>query len=335
MNSVKTCAILAAAALGLAAAAKADPVKLRVGWVAAPGELPSIMEFKKDVAKHWDQSYSFEAVHFQGTPPMITALAANEIELAPLAYSTLGLAIINAKMDDLKIIADEFRDGVPGWRTNEFMVLKDGPIKTVADLKGKILATNSIGAGIDVQMEYMLFKNHLTRPKDYTVIEAAFPNMNSLLLEKKADLTTEINPFALDPKLRDAARDLYTAADAVGGETDMTAWVAHGALLQKNGAAVVDFLEDYLRIMHWYLDPANRPAMLKIVSDFMKLPPEVIDKFTFNHEDFYRDPKGLPNMKALQANVDMAQTMGVLKTHLDLAKYTDLSYVEAADKRLQ
>ena len=67
----------------------------------------------------------------------------------------------------------------------------------------------------------------------------------------------------------------------------------------------------------------------------MKLPPEVIDKFTFNHEDFYRDPKGLPNMKALQANVDMAQTMGVLKTHLDLAKYTDLSYVEAADKRLQ
>ena len=218
MNSVKTCAILAAAALGLAAAAKADPVKLRVGWVAAPGELPSIMEFKKDVAKHWDQSYSFEAVHFQGTPPMITALAANEIELAPLAYSTLGLAIINAKMDDLKIIADEFRDGVPGWRTNEFMVLKDGPIKTVADLKGKTLATNSIGAGIDVQMEYMLFKNHLTRPKDYTVIEAAFPNMNSLLLEKKADLTTEINPFALDPKLRDAARDLYTAADAVGGE---------------------------------------------------------------------------------------------------------------------
>jgi len=332
-RSIIAAAAIAAAVI-LPAVSQADPVKIRVGWVAAPGELPSIMEFKKDVAKHWGQSYSFEAIHFQGTPPMMTAMAANQVELTPLSYSTLGLGIINAGMTDLTVIADEIRDGVPGWRTNEFMVLKDGPVKTVADLKGKTLATNAIGAGIDLVMEYMLFKNKMTRPKDYNVIEAAFGNMPSLLLEHKADLITAINPFAQNPQLRAEARDLYTMRDSVGGETELAFWTGRGDFLKTNRAAVVDFFEDYLRIMRWYLDPANRPQMLKIVSDFMKLPPEALEKTTFNHEDFYRDPKALPNMKALQANVDMAQTMGVVKQHIDVSKVTDLSYIEAAAKRL-
>jgi ABC-type nitrate/sulfonate/bicarbonate transport system substrate-binding protein len=324
-----------AALLTLCAAAQAEPLKLRVGWVAAPGELPSIMGFKKDVAKHWGVAYDFQPIHFQGTPPMITALAAGEVELVPLAYSTLGLAITNARMGDLKIISDEFRDGVPGWHSNAFMVLKDGPVKEIADLKGKVVATNAIGSGIDVAMEYMLFKHQLRPPRDYTVIEAAFPNMKPFLLEHKADLITAINPFALDPELLAKGRTLYRQSDAVGGVTQMTVWAARGPFLEKNRAVIVDFLEDYLRILHWYLDPANRTEMLKIVSTFMHQPPERMDKFTFNHNDFYRDPNGRPDLKALQRNVDMAQTMGVLKSHLDVTKYVDLSYVEAAAKRLK
>ncbi|HLI20782.1 MAG TPA: ABC transporter substrate-binding protein [Stellaceae bacterium] len=335
MNRMLVSALAVAGIFALSTAASADPVKIRVGWVAAPGELPSIMAFKKDVAKHWDKSYSFEAIHFQGTPPMMTAMASNQVDLTPLSYSTLGLGIINAGMSDLTIVADEIRDGVPGWRTNEFMVLKDSPIKTVADLKGKTLATNAIGAGIDLDMEYMLFKNHMTRPRDYNVVEAAFGNMPSLLLEHKVDLITAINPFAQNPQLRAAARDLYTMRDAVGGETELAFWTGRGAFLKANRAAVVDFFEDYLRIMRWYLDPANRTEMLKIVSDFMKLPVQALDATTFNHQDFYRDPNAMPNMKALQANVDMAQTMGIVKQHIDVAKVTDLSYIEAAAKRLQ
>ena len=63
---------------------------------------------KKDLAKHWGTSYDLEAVRFQGTPPMITAMAVEELEIGNLAYSTLGLAIQNAGLDDLQVIADEF-----------------------------------------------------------------------------------------------------------------------------------------------------------------------------------------------------------------------------------
>jgi sulfonate transport system substrate-binding protein len=46
---------------------------------------------------------------------MITALANNELEIANLAYSTLAIAVANAGMNDLRVIADEFRDGVEGY----------------------------------------------------------------------------------------------------------------------------------------------------------------------------------------------------------------------------
>ena len=45
---------------------------------------------KKDLAKHWGKSYVMEAVRYQGTPPMITALANGELDIANLAYSTLA-----------------------------------------------------------------------------------------------------------------------------------------------------------------------------------------------------------------------------------------------------
>ena len=102
---------------------------------------------KKDLAKHWGKSYVMEAVRYQGTPPMITALANDELEIANLAYSTLGIAIENAGISDLRVISDEFRDGVPGYFSNQFFVRKDSGIKKIEDLKGKVLATNAIGAG--------------------------------------------------------------------------------------------------------------------------------------------------------------------------------------------
>jgi sulfonate transport system substrate-binding protein len=43
-----------------------------------------------------------------GTPPMITALAAGELDVADLVYPTLPIASQNAGMDDLQVIADEF-----------------------------------------------------------------------------------------------------------------------------------------------------------------------------------------------------------------------------------
>src|SRR3954454_10592398 len=147
-----------AASLG---AARAEPVKIRMAWVAPVSNWASIVLEKKDLAKHLGKSYTVESVRFAGTPPMMTALAAGELEIANLAYSTFPLAVQNANLDDLRVIADEFQDGVTGYATNEWAVLKDGPIQKVEDLKGKIVATNSIGSAVDIGSRAMLRKHGL------------------------------------------------------------------------------------------------------------------------------------------------------------------------------
>ncbi|MGB6797595.1 MAG: hypothetical protein WBE48_13800, partial [Xanthobacteraceae bacterium] len=116
--------VLGALAITLAGicSAQADPIKIRVAYAVPVANWASLLAEKKDLAKHWGSSYDFEAVRYQGTPPMIMALAVNELEIADLAYSTLGLAIQNAGLDDLEVIGDEFQDGAPGYYSDEFFV---------------------------------------------------------------------------------------------------------------------------------------------------------------------------------------------------------------------
>jgi NitT/TauT family transport system substrate-binding protein len=269
---------------------------------------------------------------------MITALANNELEIADLAFSSFALAVQNAGMDDLRIIADEFQDGVNGYYTDEYFVLKDSPIKSVKDLKGKVLATNAAGSAVDIVARAMLKKNGLDDKKDVTIVEAAFPNMKAMLGEKKVDLIPGVIPFSLDPQLRSMTRVLFTQKQAVG-RTQMILWAAREDFLKKNRAAMVDFMEDALRAVRWWVDPKNHKEAVEIAARVSKRPPEAFDKWLFvkagQQGDYYRDPNLLPDLKSLQANIKLQQELGFLKANIDISKHADLSIARDAAKRLK
>jgi sulfonate transport system substrate-binding protein len=312
--------------------AQAEPVRIRVGWVVVPASSAPLVLEKKELLKHFGKSYVAETIHFAGTPPVITALAANELDIGPLAFSSFALAIQNAHMDDLRVICDEIQDGVPGHGSNEFMVLKDGPVKTVADLKGKVLATNAMGSAVDISMRVMLRRSGLEANKDYTIIEAPFPAMRAMLAEKKADLISAVPPFSLDPNLRAIANTLFTEKDAFG-ITQLTMWTARTGFIEANRAALVDFLEDVVRAIRWYTDPKNHEEAAAIVARLNKAPAARME-WAFGPRDQYRDPNGLPNLKALQSNLQLQKQVGLLSQDIDAKKYSDLSMVEEAAKRL-
>src|SRR5437763_16251889 len=149
-------AVLAAAILMAGVSALgAEPIKIRASWVVAPSDWAPLLTEKPELMKSNGKSYVYEAVRFQGTPAVITALANNEIEVGNLAFSSLALAIQNAGLEDLRIVADQFKDGTSGHYSNQYFVLADSPIRKVEDLKGKILATNTVGSGGDVAMRVM------------------------------------------------------------------------------------------------------------------------------------------------------------------------------------
>jgi NitT/TauT family transport system substrate-binding protein len=288
--------------------ARAEPVQIRVAWVAPVANWITLWLDKKDLAKHFGQSYVFEPVHFAGTPPMITAIANNEVEIGDLAYSTLPIAIRNAGMDDIRVIADDFRDGVGDYYSVRFTVLKDGPIKKVEDLKGKVVATNSEGSAVDIAMKAML-------------------------AEHKVDLIPAVLPFALDPELGNIGTTLFTSKDAIG-ISQFVSFQARKPFIDKHRAALVDWLEDTQRILHWYMDPKNHDEVAAIAGRFVKAPPERMG-WVFTKTDQYRDPDMMPDLAALQRNVDMTKELGYASQSFDVKAYSDLSMVEEAAKRLK
>src|SRR6266852_1380358 len=138
--------LCAAVALYAGTAHSAEPVKIRVSWIAPITNWAPMLPEKKELARHLGKSYVLEPVRYVGTPQMITAIANGELEIANLAFSTLPIAIQNAGLDDLRVIADELQDGVAGYYSQEYMVLADGPIRRIEDLKGKVVAINAGGS---------------------------------------------------------------------------------------------------------------------------------------------------------------------------------------------
>ena len=326
---------LAAGTIALAAGAPAraaGPLKIRVGWVVAPSSLAPLIEAKRDILKHVGKSYEMEALHFEGTPLLITGLASGELDIGGMAFSAFGLAIQNAQMTDLRIISDESEDGVAGFATNEFMVLKDSPIQSIADLKGKVLATNTVGSAVDIGMRALLKKNGLEAKRDYTIIETPFPTMKSMLSSKKADLVSAVPPFSLDPDLRAMSRTLFTQRDAFGVSI-LGTWVAHKAFIEANRPQLVDFLEDVIRVIRWYKDPKNHDEAVGLLSKIIHQPPERL-QWAFTGQDQTRDPNGMPNLGAIQSNLNDMKAVGQLNIDIDVSKFADTSLVQEAAQRL-
>jgi sulfonate transport system substrate-binding protein len=321
-------------ALVLAAPARAaEPYHLRIGWVVAGADIATLMFAHPGLAPHAGKSYVPELIHFQGTSTEMTALATGELDTAALAYSTFALGIVNAGMADLRVISDEFQDGVPGYHTNPFVVRKDSPIQKIEDLKGKTLATNERGSAVDMAMRALLARHHLQDKRDVNIIEVRFPDQKAMLKEGKVDLIPAVLPFGMDPELRAFDRVLFTQADAIG-RSQMILRVARTGFLKVHREAMLDFMADYLHALRWLQDPANHDAVVALLAQVSKRPPAQYQSWAFTKKDYYRDPNALPDLAALQKNVDLQHQLGFIRRTIDVKQYADLSLIKEAARRL-
>ena len=327
-------AIAAAGLLAFAArSAAADPVTIRSGYtVMVSGFSPLLLE-KKDLMQHFGKSYVLEPRHFQSTSLELTALASGEADIVSLGYSTLAVAVLNAHLEDVRVVADANQDGAEGHRSVSFMVLNDGDIARVEDLKGKVIATNGAGGAFDVAMRWMLHQHGLDDKRDYTAIETDYANMPAMLLSRKAALVTGANPWARSPDMRAKAHVLFSAADALG-PSQMTIQASRAGFVAAHRAAMVDFFEDMMRVIRWFRDPANHDAAVTIAATLTKQPAAGLAPILFTKEDSYVDPKLEPNLDSLQKNIGVMKALGFINADVAVRKYADLTLVEEAAKRL-
>jgi NitT/TauT family transport system substrate-binding protein len=336
-RSITTAVAVLGALLTAGNASAADPLKIRSAWVSAPGTLiPLIMEdgYRNGaIAKHYGKSYTVESTLFRGSAPQISALAANEVDLIQLAFSSFVFTIENAKMEDIRVIGDIFQSGAGTYLSEAFMVRgEDASIKKVEDLKGKLLAVNAFGGALDIALQAML-KAHGLNKTDYNLVEVQIPNMVPALATKKVDLIGMGMPWMEEARQKLGARTLFTMKDSMGVAQEIML-AARAGFLEKNKAAMNDFFEDYVRGLHWFFDPANREAALAIIAKFNKRSAADYAGYVLTKKDYFRDPYAVPNVEALQKNIDQMRELGFSSQKIDAKRYVDLSFTEEAKKRI-
>ena len=78
---VAVLAVLGVLFIGHDRAGAADPVKIRLSYIVPIANWAPMLMEKKDLAENLGKTYQLEITRFAGTPPLITAIAAGEIDI--------------------------------------------------------------------------------------------------------------------------------------------------------------------------------------------------------------------------------------------------------------
>src|SRR5205807_7114719 len=125
--------------VGGASVAIGQPVTLRVGYGAAAEEPLWLLLAKPDLARNQGKVYALDGSRFTGSDKRAQAFEAGAIDLA--SSSANGVIFAAAEGVMARMIASISRESSRGFSTS-FYVKENSPIRSVADLKGRIVGIN-------------------------------------------------------------------------------------------------------------------------------------------------------------------------------------------------
>jgi sulfonate transport system substrate-binding protein len=161
--------------------AHAAPTVIRyaTGGGIGPNEMETVIYLdwmQKNVLKGYGKDYTVDMTFTRGTPEAGTLLAAGQADMATLSFAVFATSVIkNVVPGGMTIVSDNYQDGRAGFAQNTFFVLKDSPINSTQDLKGKKVGVNAFGSAVDLALRVKLKKDGIDPRKDLTIVEVAFP----------------------------------------------------------------------------------------------------------------------------------------------------------------
>jgi len=255
-------------------------------------------------------------------------LAAGEFEIAQAAVDN-AVAMVELAKQDVVIVSGGDSS------MNELFVQPD--VASVRDLKGQTLLVDAPNTAYALQLKKILLMSGL-KAGDYVIYPIGGTSQRLRgMKENKAYKAAMLNlPFALDAKAA-GLKSMGRAVDLIGP------YQANGTfVLRRWGQANRDTLERYIAGViegtRWALSPANKDAAARILSERLKVTPEVAARTW----ELMTDPKfGV----AQDARFDMQGFRSVLALRAEIEggwggkapapeRYIDLSYYENALKRI-
>jgi ABC-type nitrate/sulfonate/bicarbonate transport system substrate-binding protein len=298
---------------------RAAPVTLRIGYGGAAEEPLWLLIAKPELGKNYGKVYTLDATRFQGSDKRAQAFEAGAIDLA--AGGAIGVIFAAAEGVTAKIIASICRESSRGFSTS-YYAKSDSTIKSVADLKGKIVGINGFSTSGHLWLKAALEKNGLS-DTDVTITPVPFSAMQEALAADKIDLGMFPQPFAALLEKDAKVRKIFDAKYGLPFDEELDVIIGKDEFLKKNAGAIRAMLEDLKAAMHFYLEKPREARQLLIDTKMVRVSSDVY----LGMNDYYRDSTLRPDADALVKMQQFQIKAGFQSKSVDVRALVDLSYL--------
>jgi ABC-type nitrate/sulfonate/bicarbonate transport system substrate-binding protein len=298
---------------------RAAPVTLRIGYGGAAEEPLWLLIAKPELGKNNGKVYTLDATRFQGSDKRAQAFEAGAIDLA--AGGAIGVIFAAAEGVTAKIIASICRESSRGFSTS-YYAKSDSTIKSVADLKGKIVGINGFSTSGHLWLKAALEKNGLS-DTDVTITPVPFSAMQEALAADKIDLGMFPQPFAALLEKDAKVRKIFDAKYGLPFDEELDVIIGKDEFLKKNAGAIRAMLEDLKAAMHFYLEKPREARQLLIDTKMVRVSSDVY----LGMNDYYRDSTLRPDADALVKMQQFQIKAGFQSKSVDVRALVDLSYL--------
>jgi len=316
----------------LPASAPAQVTTIRLQYIIPAEQLISLFDvpqIQQSVLKNYGKRYKMELMRSQGSPLVIAAMAAGEVDVGGgLAYNSFASAILKGVVPGgLTVISSDFYDSHPDYFNFTWLASADAPINSVQDLRGKKIGVLAIGTGVDATTWLMLKKNGLDPVRDVNIVEIPAPAMQEAVKSKKIDAGVFPSIFYYRAMATGGFKKVFDSYQAWGKPYLFAFAAARTDFLKKSPDAMRAFLEDYVGLLRHVYRPENRDAVIDAVAAQFKLPKPVLQQYYLTKKDVYRPLDGRASAEDLQHAVTRFHELGFLERDVEVARYIDNSYL--------
>jgi NitT/TauT family transport system substrate-binding protein len=318
--------ILLAAIVG-SAAAEAQTVKFADLGIDADG--PVYIGIEKGYFR--DAGIEVALEHFNSAAQSTAPLSTNQVQVAGGATSA---ALFNAfaRGWPVRIVFDRTQDR-PGFAPDTLSVRRDLGIKTLEDLKGRKIAINAPGGGLQYVLGKMLESVGLTF-RDVEIVYMPWPNMGQAFETKAIDAGMLVEPFSTQYAERGVA-STFKRADVITPPLEIAVNLYNIDWANRNIDQANAFAVGYLRGVRDFYDAmkggAQRKDVVSILVKYTRLKdPALYDKTQWG----YVDPNGEIDRESLRDQADWHARQGSLAQKVDIDPMIDSRFLDHALQKL-
>jgi NitT/TauT family transport system substrate-binding protein len=313
MLSLKSLSGLALAAVFAAFANVASAQTVRVNYIPITDVTPMFVAIDKGY-------FASEGLTIVPTPS--TGGAAGVPGLMAGAFDVMYGNVVSTMLAQqqgfrLEVIAAGTKQYDSPANTNGMVARAGDPIKSGKDLEGKTVAVNTRNGIIWLFARAWIAKSG-GDPAKVTFKEVPFPQMLDALRGKQIDAAFMVNPF-FNAAVTDASTSQLVATPyrEVQPDVEVGHYISTQDYFAKNRETMAKYARAFRKGVQWYNANLRDPDLVRIISGFTKMQPELVAKL-----DLQRLPE-VVDLGSVATTVKLMKDNGLITGDIDLAAMTD------------